>query len=108
MSKFSQDILEVAGDEVIEAIVIGNMGWGDYNSEGKPNYQEIIGKVLSWQEALQYLDYEYNDGFGAPDCHAVTAWTANKVIFVWQYDGSTGVTSVPRNPIAHMPEMPGG
>ena len=52
MSKFSQDILEVAGDEAIEAIVIGDMGWGDYHSEGKQNYQEIKGKVLAYDNGL--------------------------------------------------------
>ena len=108
MPNFKQDILRVAGDEPIEFIVIGDMGWEDYRSETKPPYQEIKGKLLSWEEAIPYIDYEYNTGYGAPECQAITAWTTNKVIFIWQYDGKTQVTSIPRNPVAHIPSMPGG
>ena len=108
MSNFKQDILKVAGDEPIEFIVIGGMEWGDYHSEKRPPYQEIKGKLLSWEEAIPYIDYEYNTGYGSLDCQAITAWTANKVIFVWQFDGMTEVAFIPRNPVPHMPSMPGG
>ena len=108
MSNFKEDILEEAGNEVIESIVIGDMGRNDYNDDGKPNYKDVNGKVLSWSDASPILDYEYDRGFGAPDCQAITAWTKSKVIFVYQYDGATGVVSVPRNPIEHNPNMPGG
>jgi hypothetical protein len=108
MANFKQDILEIAGDEPIEAIVIGEMGWSNYNEKGKPNWKDIKGKLLPWHDAIPYLDYEYDTGFGAPDCQAINAWTASKVIFVIQYDGATMIESVPRNPIPHIPEMPGG
>ena len=101
MPNFKQDILRVAGDEPIEFIVIGDMGWEDYKN--KPLYQKVKGKLLPWKEAIPYIDYEYNTGYGAPDCQAITAWTTNKVIFIWQYDGMTGVTSISRNPVPHMP-----
>lgn len=103
---FAADIEELAHGEPIEAIVIGDMGWGDYNSDGKPSWPR--GELLSWSDARPMLDYKYDRGFGAPDCQAVYAWTSTRVLFVSTYDGSTSVTSVPRNPIACMPDMPGG
>ena len=109
MSNFAQDILNKTNGEMIEGIVIGEMGWVDYNDKGKPEYKKSIGKLLSWEEAIPILDYEYNNGFGAPDCQAITAWTKNRVIFVSEYDGSTTICHIPRNPVAHMPDMmPGG
>jgi hypothetical protein len=108
MSNFKDDILEAANGEPIEAIVIGEMGWGDYKEENKPPYRHVLNKILSWDDALLLLDYEYDTGYGAPDCQAITAWTKNQVLFVVQYDGSTNIYSVPRSPIEHVPCMPGG
>lgn len=102
---FKDDILEAANGEPILAIVIGEFGWG--YRERVP-LQVSTNQVLTWEEAASSLDYKYDDGFGAPDCHAITAWTENTVIFVVQYDGSTCVQTIPRNPIDHKPEMPGG
>ena len=106
---FKQDILNEAGDESIEAIVIGEMGWGDYGSDGVPNYAAIPKNVvLSWADSQAFLDYDYDAGYGAPRCNKITAWTPTRVIFVSQYDGSTALESVPRNPCNHEPSMPGG
>ena len=45
-------IEELAGKEPIEAVVIGEMGWGDYNSESVPNYdQQPKNQVLKWEDA---------------------------------------------------------
>ena len=103
-------ITDAAGDEPIEGVVIGAMGWGgDYGSEGIPDY-DLIPKdaLLSWDEAQKYLRYEFSDGFGAPGCNAITVWTATKVMAISQYDGSTSLFWLPRHPINHTPEMPGG
>lgn len=105
---FKDDILEAAQGQPIAAIVVGEMGWPDYNDKGKPKYKDIVGKLVSWERAAPVLDYEYDSGFGAPDCHAITAWTKDWVLFVSQYDGSTNINRVPRNPCSHLPRMPGG
>lgn len=106
---FADDIDVAAGTEPILSVVIGDMGWTDYGDDARhaPGLARK-GEVLSWAEARPLLDYEYDDGFGAPDCHAVNAWTASRVIYVSQYDGSTMVTSVPRHPAPGPVEMPGG
>lgn len=97
------------GAERIEAVVIGNMGWTDYNTEYVPNFDsQPREKVLSWDEARKWLDYDWHSGFGAPKCNAVYVWTPTSVIFITQYDGSTNIHSVPRNPVDCEPYMPGG
>ena len=99
-------IKETADGEPVEAIVLGEIEWA---KEKVPNYDAMPkGTVLSLEEALPYLQNEFNDDFGVPKCQAITVWTKSWVIFVVQYDGSTSPHRVPRNPADHMPEMPGG
>lgn len=110
MANLVQWVEEITDGEPIEGVVIGEMGWGDhYNSENVPRYNEQPkGKLLSWAEARSLLDYEFDNGFGAPQCNAITVWTATKVIGISQYDGSTEPFWTPRHPVDHMPNMPGG
>jgi hypothetical protein len=101
-----QWLLNEADGEEIEAVVIGLMG-------GQSYYEDRIGKdwpkgkMLSWEEAAPLLDYTFDDGIGGNGCHAVYAWTANKVIAIAKYDGSTWAFSIPSHPIDCMPELHG-
>lgn len=109
MATFAENLEHAAGDEAIECIVIGAYGWNGFKDDDDvrvPESQRNV--VLPWSEARPLLMYEHDTGYGAPECNAVTAWTATRVLFVVQYDGSTSVHSVPRNPEAHTPIMPGG
>jgi len=117
MSTFAEDIEQAAGGaERIEAVVIGPFGLGSIDDDddlyGQRDDQKIprdkLGRVLSWREARPLLDYDYDAGFGAPDCHAVYVWTADEVLWVTQYDGATAIDSAPRNPRDCIPYMPGG
>ena len=109
MANLKHWLLEEADGEPIEGVVIGEMGWGDYASKDVPNYEAIPkGQLLTWDEAQDYLNYEFSSGYGAPQCNAVYAWTASKVIAIGQYDGATWPYSIPRNPTDVMPEMEGG
>ena len=110
MANLVKWIEDEAGDEQIEAIVIGRMGWSDDYASGRvPNYEYMPkGKVLSWEEAKPFLDYEFNSGYGAPECNSIWAWTETKVIAIGQYDGATWPYSLPRNPVDQMPGMEGG
>ena len=105
---FAAEVEDVAGGEQIIAVVVGEMGWMGYRDESKPAWGHIKGRVVTWEEARPMLDYIYDDGYGAPDCQAIYAWTPTRVIFVSQYDGSTNIESIPRNPIDCVPDIPGG
>lgn len=93
MTNFKADILTEAGDEPILAIVVGaTRSWYDEEPHN-------LGTApVSWELAAPVLDYEYSAGFGSQDCHDIIAWTATKVLSIHEYDGSTSVISVPRNP----------
>jgi hypothetical protein len=109
MSTLKDWILSIAGGETIESVVIGEMGWHDYGKEFVPQYDECPkGELLTWEQAEPFLSYDFDSGYGAPGCQAVYVWTATKVMYVVQYDGSTNMNYVPRHPTPGMPDMPGG
>ena len=109
MNNLKNEILKEANNEKIEVIVIGEIEIDEFVRKYVPyhcytNYPKF--KVLTWEEAEKYLDYEYLDGIF--DCHSFTAWTKSKVIFTSQYDGNITICSLPRNPVNHIPFKPGG
>jgi len=108
MANLKRWLEEEAGGEKIEAVVIGNMAWGDYGAENIPGYHEMPkGVPLGWEEAAHLLDYTFNSGYGAPACQAVYAWTKSKIIAIAQYDGATWAYSIPRHPTGCAPEIAG-
>lgn len=107
MSTFWYDLMQEVGDEAVEAVVLGNKGARWY-SEDDDETTYPKGEVLTPEAAFSILNYEYDTGYGGVDCHEVYMWTNTKVIFVVQYDGSTSIHSVPRNPVNTIPEIPGG
>jgi len=106
MSKpnFIEDILEAVDEEAILAVVIQDTIYEDYytykDPRDTPSLIAAIGKVLTLEEAFPLLDYEYYDGFGSMDCHDVLVYTETKVFYIHEYDESTRLRSVPRNPTA--------
>lgn len=105
MANLKQMIEANAGDEHIEAVVIGPHYNDTYGDEKR--FAEKLNRVLSWEEAASVLDVEYDNGYGGADTHPVTVWTASRVIFVHEYDGATNVVYVPRHPIDHEPQFGG-
>ena len=109
MPTLAKWLAEMSDGETIEAVVLGSPSWEiSIWDEDDFRHSMPLGKLLSVQEAAAWLDHEFDDGYGSPGCPAVTAWTASWVISVSQYDGSTSPFRLPRNVVAHMPEMPGG
>lgn len=101
MANFANKILEATGGEEIIAISISpwNNSSARYDAEPGVVADHALGcEPVSWAEAFPVLNYEYDDGYGGQDCHDIIAWTATKVLYVHEYDGSTSVQSVPRNP----------
>lgn len=121
MSAYKELIEAANGAENIEGIVFGAWGWGSMPAEPYGDYEyefgepkepippEMRGRVLTWEEAEPYLhNWSCYGGYGSPSCYAITVWTADRVLFITQYDGSTRINEVPRHPIDHNPHMPGG
>lgn len=107
---FAQDIESVLSEgEEIESIVILDSlscSWDKKDPRDTPELLVSIGKILLWKDMRHLLDYPYNDGFGSMDCHDIVAWTPTKVIYIHEYDGSTSINYIPRNPIDYLMWMP--
>lgn len=101
MGNLKQEFEKVAKEE-IECAVIGIDWDNDYDV---PKDKQNI--MLPWSEAAPFIDREYNNSYGVSECNPVTAWTKNKVLWVYKYDGSTGIAWAPRNPIDHKPSFSG-
>lgn len=102
MTIFMDNILAEAGQETIEAIVIhsetGKIDNYFIKSPDRDIPIELCNVPLTVEQALPLLNYNYYDGYGSQDCHNVYVYTATRVIYVHEYDGSTWLESVPRNP----------
>lgn len=107
-------------NEVVEKIVFGPWGWGsrpDEEGNWEARYGEPKDSIptnrrgvpLCMEEAAPLMGgWSFLGGFGAPDCYATYIWTNQRVIWVTQYDGATGLDSMPRHPQDCIPDMPGG
>ena len=96
---------EIKNEPVI-GVVLADAKHSDLNTR-KYNRQPK-NKLITWEEAIPWIDYEFFPGYGIPGCHALYVWTETKVICIDQYDGSVQIFVVPRNPIDCTPTMPGG
>ena len=98
-------IMEEAGSEVIEGIVIGDP---PFCADDIPKLDIQFNKLLKWDDVKDLLHYKFDDSFGSEECHPITVWTTTKVMFIGYYDGSTWITTVPRNPCDDIPQFVGG
>jgi len=105
-----KDLIDYLEDgEVVEALVFGEYGWSGYSEDTIFVPKDKQGVLLTLEEAEPMMHgWTYDGGYGAPQCYATYIWTNKRVIWVTQYDGSTGLDSMPRNPLACKPDMPGG
>jgi len=97
-------------DEVLEHIVFGS--WGGFG-DGTPTPEvppSVMGRRLLPQEAKPFLlAFSFSCGYGSPECYATWIYTNKNVYWVTQYDGSTSLDFMPRNPAQGIiPYMPGG
>lgn len=102
------DRIESALTNPPEYAVIGEFGWGGYpeddpNSKRVPEDQQGI--LLTWAQARPLLDYDYDSGYGSPECHAVYVWSRDQVAWLVDYDGSTSVRTAPTQPTSMMPHF---
>lgn len=100
--------LAEAFEAIAEGPILGAViGDDDRRSWGKRDKFPEHGKLLAWSKARPIIDYEYDNGYGGADCHAVYVWTKTQVMFVGEYDGATGIAQVPRNPVPCDPGFSG-
>ena len=102
MANLKNWILEIANGEDIEAIIIGE---AIYHNE-IPDYRYMPkGVLLNWQEAQQWLNYEFEDFFTIdyPPCNAICVWTKTKIIILVNRQGYVEPYWLPRNPIPMIP-----
>jgi len=59
-----------------------SVGWSD----------RLEATIISHDHPI--LDYEFDSGYGAPECPRFVAKDKEKVYFPWQYDGATGIDFV--------------
>ena len=90
--------------EPIEAIVVGPHDHAKWRNAPVGVDENI---VLTPDVALTKLNVEYNNGYGGADCFPMYAWTKSRVFFISEYDGSTGLSFVPRHPVAGEPYFNG-
>jgi hypothetical protein len=84
--------------EVVQVLKLGGWHTGNYNN---PNIvpENIQDKYLTLEQAAPHMfGWSYNKGFGSAECYDSIIWTDKRVISVHEYDGSTHLISVPRNP----------
>lgn len=113
MTAYTELTDELVEGEYLEAIVFGPYGWDGYSEpEPAPVPAHIMGKPLSPDMAKPYMmGWSFFGGYGAPHCYAIYAWSTGskrRLFWITQYDGSTTISSGPRDPLAVIPEMPGG
>lgn len=87
--------------ETIEAIVVGQHDRARFDES--PLADENV--LLSREDGLAKLDQDYDNGYGGADCFPFLAWTKSYVYFVSEYDGATGLSAVPRHPLAVEPRF---
>jgi hypothetical protein len=99
MPNFASDILNAVGSEHIQAVLITSPGGYGYNRDERFQAgNKLINSLVGWDTAKHALNYQYDAGFGSQDCHDVIIWTNEHVYYVDEYDGSTSIRRVPRNP----------
>lgn len=115
MSAYDELLEYLNEGETVESIVFGPFGWGsgDKLGYGEPESRPVPldqrRKLLTLEEARPFMQgWPFDGDYGAPKCYATYIWTDQRCIWVTQYDGSTCLSSMPRNPTACTPSMPGG
>lgn len=101
-SNMKEDILEEVKDELDSAIIIVTSD-SDVSEKNRKFPKELINKPVMLKEVIDYFDYNFDSGYGGQECHSFYIWNKSEVFFIWEYDGSTHIHSIPRNPPSFSP-----
>lgn len=97
--------LEEHYGEHVESIV-----FGEIDGYRQPKYKPIppVGKVMSLDEAMPYIDVTFDNDWGGHGCPPFAAYTSNWIMSVYSYDGQINFFFIRRNPIdGYVPYMHG-
>jgi hypothetical protein len=106
LRKWFDEFTEATGEKP-DFIVFGpdpyadEVGWADVGLPPR-------GVVTLFDVSADYLDVEFEDGYGSTESPDLCAWSPSWVVFSQEYDGSEALRWVPRNPQDHTPIRPGG
>ena len=59
---------------------------------------ELYHKKVNLKDVIDFLDYEYDAGFGGQECQDILIYTKEKIYYVHEYDGATCIVNIPRHP----------
>ena len=96
-SNMKEDILKDVKDELNTAIIMVTSD-SDVSEENRKFPKELINKPVMLKDVIDHFDYDFDSGYGGQECHDFYIWTKSKVLFIWEYDGSTHISHVLRNP----------
>lgn len=99
--KTELEAAEAEAGEPVFAIVVGRHDHADWRAE--PAANENV--VLSREDGMALLDQDYDNGYGGADCRPFYAYSQNRIYFVSEYDGSTGLGWMPRHPVDGKPSF---
>jgi hypothetical protein len=95
---FLTNIKNAIEGEDFECVILCNESIGYISNDPRDIDVKYINIPLSMKQVELLFNYEYYDGFGGQDCHNIFIYTRQKIYYVHEYDGSTELRSVPRNP----------
>lgn len=106
-NNFLEDILEALriceeAEEGIQAVLLVEPRYDAYDLEeyGKVEVfpKEDFYHCHPWSYCRDKFNYEYDAGYGSRDCHDIVIYTTDTIYFIHEYDGSTNIYWLPRNP----------
>lgn len=95
---FSYDIQQAVGDDTIIACTWSPFDGAFYPDKKFRPADDLAGTLVFYEKTLEVMNYTYDSGFGSMDCHDLKMWSEEYVYYIHEYDGSTSIAKLLRNP----------
>jgi len=106
-NNFLEDILEALRtceetEEDIQAVYLCEPRYDEYDLEYEDKTEvfpkEDFRQCHPWSYCRDKFNYEYYAGYGTVDYHIVVIYTTDTIYYIHEYDGSTKIRWISRNP----------
>lgn len=106
-NNFLEDILEALRifeetEEDIQAVCLCEPRYDEYDLEYEDKVEvfpkEDFLDCHPWSYCRDKFNYEYDAGYGRVDCHNIVIYTTDTIYYIHEYDGSTEIRWISRNP----------